>query len=79
MAFLEKVLDDDYSTRLVNRFMRSVTAYDLDPEAKNIGPGTINGGKRYLQYTSRTELFWEHVAWAENQGAFIAFFWHFLL
>ena len=34
VAFLEKVLDDDYSTRLVNTFVRSVTAYDLDPEAK---------------------------------------------
>lgn len=54
--------DKDYEIRLVNHFLMSLQTYSSDPDVHLIGPGTFCGPCRYLQASSRTELYWEYYA-----------------
>ena len=54
--------DRDHETRHVNQFLKSLQIYSSDVDVHMIGPGTFCGQCRYLQCSSRTELFWEYVA-----------------
>ena len=54
--------DPDFETRMVNHFLLSLQTYASDPEVHLIGPGTFAGTCRWLQASSRTELYWEYYA-----------------
>ena len=60
--------DEDYSFRVVNKFMMGLNVYCNDPDVHNIGPGTFSGSKRHLQHTTRTELYFEYVASCRAKG-----------
>jgi hypothetical protein len=53
---------DDFALRHVNQFLQTLHTYSNDPDVNNIGPGTFAGARRSLQHSSRTEMFWEYVA-----------------
>lgn len=54
--------DPDFEIRHVSRFTQTLATYSSDIDVHMIGPGTFAGACRYLQASSRTELFWEYVA-----------------
>lgn len=54
--------DPDLESRLVNHFLLSLQTYSTDPDVHLIGPGTFSGPCRWLQASSRTELYWEYYA-----------------
>ena len=54
--------DPDFEMRMVNHFLLSLQTYGSDPEVHLIGPGTFAGPCRWLQASSRTELYWEYYA-----------------
>lgn len=66
-AFVEDREPDDI-TRHVNTFMNSLEKYQSDINIHMIGPGTFRGERRYLQHSSRSELYFEYVAYATSIG-----------
>lgn len=54
--------DPDLESRLVNHFLLSLETMSSDPDVHQIGPGTFSGPCRWLQASSRTELYWEYYA-----------------
>lgn len=54
--------DEEFELRRVNHFVQSLQSYSSDPDVHLIGPGTFAGGCRFLQASSRTELYWEYYA-----------------
>ena len=60
--------DPDDITRHVNSFMNSLEKYHSDIDVHLIGPGTFRGERRYLQHSSRSELYFEYVAYASSIG-----------
>lgn len=60
--------DTDLLPRLVNSFTLSLQSMTSDPDVNCIGPGTFRGAVRYLPHTSRTELYWDYVAYCESKG-----------
>ena len=54
--------DPDWELRHINEFLKSLQTYATDPDRNMIGPGTFCGTCRYLQASSRTELYWEYHA-----------------
>lgn len=47
---------------MVNHFLQSLQTYGSDPDVHLVGPGTFAGPCRWLQASSRTELYWEYYA-----------------
>ena len=66
--FPEKVQDPDHELRCVNKFMQTLATYSSDVECHLIGPGTFSGACRYLQSSSRTELYYEYIAASKAKG-----------
>ena len=60
--------DPDYELRQVNHLLQTLRTYSSDLDVHMIGPGTFAGQCRYLQSSSRTELFWEYVAACRARG-----------
>lgn len=60
--------DEDYELRQVNGFLQNLHRYSSDLDIHLIGPGTFSGPCRYLQATTRTELYWEYVAASNASG-----------
>ena len=48
--------------------MQTLATYSSDIDVHLIGPGTFAGACRYLQASSRTELFWEYVAFSRAKS-----------
>ena len=62
------IQDEDYSLRVVNAFLNNLEKHDYDPENFQEGPGTFAGPRRFLQHSSRTDLYWEYRAYCQAQG-----------
>ena len=60
--------DTDFELRRVNHFIQSLQTFSNDPDVNLIGPGTFAGGCRFLQASTRTELFWEYQAASSGKG-----------
>lgn len=60
--------DPDLEERLVNHFVRSLESYTSDPDVHMVGPGTFAGPCRFLQCSTRTELYWEYSASCHAKG-----------
>ena len=61
--------NSDSSLRFVNEFVRNLHTGAHDPDrVTSIGPGTFGGERRYLQHTTKTELFWEYIAYCNAQS-----------
>lgn len=64
----EEAGNSDAVARLVNGLSQTLQSQATDIEANMIGPGTFRGPLKALPHGSRTELFWEYVAWADAKG-----------
>ena len=62
------IQDEDYSLRVVNGFLNNLAKHDYDPENFHQGPGTFNGPRRFLQHSSRTNLYWKYRAYCQVQN-----------
>ena len=60
--------DQDVVDRLVIGLSQMLTAAASDVDVNMIGPGTFRGQIKKLPHQSRTELYWEYVAWSEARG-----------
>ena len=60
--------DADEEMRLVNAFSISLQTVMTDVDVNLIGPGTFKGAARALPHGSRTELYWDYVAFCEMQN-----------
>lgn len=54
--------------RLVNSIGRTLNTFTTDVECQMIGPGTFAGPRRCLQHGSRTDLFWEYMAFCQSRS-----------
>lgn len=66
--FLDSCRDEDFSLRVVNKFVEGLNTYCENPDLLNIGPGSFAGSRRHLPHTSRTELYWEYRAAVRSGG-----------
>ena len=60
--------DSDDISRQVNSFVDRLQKYSADIDIHMIGPGTFKGERRFLQHSSRTELFFEYLAFCDASG-----------
>ena len=60
--------DTDDLNRHINGFMRKLQTFNSDIEVHLIGPGTFKGERRHLQHGSRTELFFEYLAFCDARS-----------
>ena len=61
-------MDPDDVTRHVNTYMHSLEKYHSDIDIHLIGPGTFRGERRHLQRSSRSELYFEYLAYSDSVG-----------
>ena len=60
--------DPDFEIRRVEHFLNTLQTFSTDPDINLIGPGAFAGGCRFLQASTRTELFWEYYASCSAKG-----------
>ena len=69
--------DTEFSRRLVSRALMELHIYSSDINVMHMGPHSEDAPKRYLQHSSRTELFWEYTAYCQandqEPGSFATF------
>ena len=70
--------DKDDLSRHINGFMRKLETFNSDIEVHLIGPGTFKGERRHLQHGSRTELFYEYLAFCNARSEVAASYNTFL-
>ena len=59
---------EDFSQRYVSKVLNELDVYSADMNVMLLGPGNPDAPKRFLQHSTRTELFFEYVAYAEASG-----------
>lgn len=60
--------DPDFSIRYVSKVLAELHEYTSDVNVMQLGPGSVDAPKRFLQHSSRTELYFEYVAFSEANG-----------
>ena len=59
---------EDFSQRYVSKVLNELDVYSADMNVMLLGPGNPDAPKRFLQHSTRTELFFEYVAYSEANG-----------
>ena len=59
---------EDFSQRYVSKALMELNVYSSDINVMHMGPDSDKAPKRYLQHSSRTELFWEYTAYCIASG-----------
>ena len=68
LAEVPEKRDPNFEIRRVEHFLNTLQTFSTDPDINLIGPGTFAGGCRFLQASTRTELFWEYYASCSAKG-----------
>eukprot|EP00435_Cladocopium_sp_Y103_P030834 s4234_g7.t1 len=59
---------EDFSQRYVSKVLHELDAYSADMNVMLLGPGNPDAPRRFLQHSTRTELYFEYVAYSEANG-----------
>ena len=61
-------VDQDELARHLNGFLQKLDSSLYNPDAANIGPGTLKGPRRYVQCAKPSVLYYDYCAWESANG-----------
>lgn len=61
-------VDSDELSRHLNGFLQKLDSSLYNPDAANMGPGTLKGPRRYVQCAKPSVLYYDYCAWESANG-----------